>query len=121
MMTEYDLYARDLRRRVDELSDQAALIENRLRYLIAVLPVKKVLKVVDVARMQGITQVSIRQKPWLLPNFGESDYEDKPTRWNVESVMDWFDRYGRDPQKAKADWEEHEREAMRKAHDGGNV
>lgn len=110
----------ELERKIDDLSEQVRQLDTRIKYLMAVLPVKKVLKVVDVARMQGITPVSIRQKPWLLPNFGDSDYEDKPARWNVQSVMDWFDKYGRDPKQAKADWEEHEREVMRKMHDGQN-
>ena len=54
------------------------------------LGVPMVVKVADVARMEGISRSQIAGKEaYLLPNFGVSQYPDGVKRWDLDTYLTW--------------------------------
>lgn len=96
-MTKYEERIASIEKAVSEQGE-------RLRWLCEAMPVKTVFTVRDIAKMRGTTPQSLRVKPWLMPNLGKPDYEDKPMRWNLSSILKWQEKYGEHPEDARRDW-----------------
>lgn len=99
-------------KRLEGIEESLKTLNDRLAWMVQVMPVKKVLKIADIAHMQGIAPQVIRLRPWLLPNLGEPDFEDLPRRWTLESVLRWQAQYGSCPERARKDWEDKQRRLL---------
>lgn len=71
-----------LRKQVDDLT--ACVLR-----MSASLSLPDVLYVSDIARLEDLSISGIKKTPWLLPDFGESEYPNGRTRWTTRKVMEW--------------------------------
>lgn len=53
------------------------------------LVISDVLYVSDIARIEDLSVSGIKKCPWLLPNFGKSEYPEGRVRWTTETVKKW--------------------------------
>lgn len=50
---------------------------------------KNVMKIKDLAERYGYASSSMYSKPWLLPNYGKSDFETGVMRWRLTTISEW--------------------------------
>jgi hypothetical protein len=81
--------------------EQADRIEKKLDRLLAVVPQKRTVNLRDIAMEQGVPLNSVRQCPWLQPNFGESEFTGKEKRWSRDLYESWYEV---SPKERKAQW-----------------
>ena len=71
-----------LRRQVDDLTTCVLRMSASLN-----LP--DVLYVSDIARLEDLSISGIKKAPWLLPDFGKSEYPEGRCRWTTATVRQW--------------------------------
>jgi len=55
--------------------------------------------VADIARMMGCAVNTVKNKPFLLPNFGLSDFPSGRRKWRLETVMKWLEKSPEDHER----------------------
>lgn len=61
-----------------------------LKLLLQKTTMPRTVTVSDIARMEGLSVTNINErKPWILPNFGVSDYEGGKRKWDIETYSKW--------------------------------
>ena len=73
-----------LNKKVDDLTATVLRMNEQLH-------LSDVLYVKDIAKMEDLSVSGIKKAPWLLPDFGESEYPNGHTRWSVKKVREWRD------------------------------
>lgn len=83
----------DLATREDYEALKAEIEEMRacLNSIRAKLVMPEVLYVSDVAKLEDLSISGIKKSPWLLPNFGVSEYPGGRCRWTYDTVRRWRD------------------------------
>lgn len=71
-----------LRRQLDQLTDLVKILGRQVK-------ASSVLYVSDVAAMERMSVTQLKREPWLMPNFGLSDYPTGRCRWSLESYEAW--------------------------------
>ena len=78
--------ADDFKRIEDELADVKAILKS----VLVKVGAPTVLKVADIAGLEGVSRTQIVGKEaYLLPNFGISEYPDGTKRWRIETYLEW--------------------------------
>ena len=73
----------------------------------------KVVKVADIARMEGVSRSQISGKEaYLLPNFGVSEYPDGVVRWDFTTYLKWREIPVEKRRSMYVDWLEQKRKAQ---------
>lgn len=62
---------------------------------------EKVLTLNDLSARYGQHRSTISRKPWILPNFGVSDFPEGTKRWKMSTVLAWEEKT---PQQHKQEW-----------------
>ena len=76
-------------------------LEEKLDLLIESLPAKEVYTIGDICRMLQISKNQARSRPYLLPNYGVSDYPGRIRKWRVETYRAWIQT---SPTQHKQEW-----------------
>lgn len=72
-----------------KLMSKLTNLENLVMVLAKNTKAPTTVNVADVAQIEGISVTNLRaKKPWLMPNFGVSDYEGSK-RWKYETLLKW--------------------------------
>lgn len=71
-----------LKKKLDDMLLEISMLNTKLALC-------DVLYVSDVARIEGLSVSGIKKSPWLLPDFGVSQYPDGRVRWTTEKVREW--------------------------------
>ena len=71
-----------LQKKVEELTEC-------IRRMSSSLSLPDVLYVSDIARMEDLSISGIKKSPWLLPDFGRSEYPEGRCRWTTRTVNEW--------------------------------
>lgn len=75
---------------MDKLMAELHNTNTMLKLLLQKTTLPKTISVADIAQMEGVSVTSLTErKPWLLPNFGKSDFSDKKRRWKFETYAAW--------------------------------
>ena len=74
-----------LKKKLDDMLLEVSMINTKLA-------LRDVLYVSDVARIEGLSVTGIKKSPWLLPDFGVSQYPDGRVRWTADKVREWRER-----------------------------
>jgi hypothetical protein len=69
--------------------------------------------IADLAREFGISETTLRHKPWMLPHFGKADIGQHPAKWFLSTVLDWYTKTTDDERQRV--WEEMGSKERRKA------
>lgn len=71
-----------LRKQLDQLTDLVKILGRQVK-------VSTVLYVSDIASLERMSVTQIKREPWLLPDFGQSEYPTGRCRWSLEKYEDW--------------------------------
>lgn len=74
---DFDVLAREL----GEIRDLLGVVQESVL-------APDVLYVKDVAKVERLSVSGVKKEPWLLPNFGISEYPGR-TRWSFKTVREW--------------------------------
>lgn len=72
----------ELQKKIDDLTACVLRMSSSLS-----LP--DVLYVSDLAKIEDLSVTGIKKSPWLLPDFGVSEYPEGRCRWTTETVRRW--------------------------------
>lgn len=73
----------------EALKAQLDEMRSALNAISAKLVMPDVLYVSDLAKIEDLSVPGIKKSPWLLPNFGESEYPGGRVRWTSKTVREW--------------------------------
>ena len=74
----------------DAMSAKMDGLSAKLDMIAMSLGCSLVVKIADIARMEGLSRSQLCGKEaYLLPNFGRSDYPDGVKRWDMETWLKW--------------------------------
>ena len=76
-----------------ELTTTLYRIEEKLDRLLAAIPTREVICVDDICKKLQISRDSLRSRPWLLPNFGVSDFPGRKKRWDRDTWKKWSEDF----------------------------
>lgn len=85
-----DTVAAVLGEKIEALTDEVQGLRTQLSTLLAATPAKKVRTTADICRDFGYSPNTLRTSPWLLPNFGKSDFPGKTRKWKEATYQNWF-------------------------------
>ena len=88
---------------LEPLLAKLACIEERIGLIERSLPVREVYTIDDICLMLGISRNQARSRPWLLPNYGISEFPGKVKKWRVATYRTWM-RIA--PRARELDWHE---------------
>ena len=71
------------------LQNQVKELKETIMRMSMSLSLPDVLYVKDVARMEDLSISGIKKSPWLLPDFGQSEYPEGRCRWSIKKVEAW--------------------------------
>lgn len=71
-----------LRKQLDQLTDLVKILGRQVK-------ASNVLYVSDIASMERMSVTQIKREPWLLPDFGQSEYPTGRCRWSLEKYEGW--------------------------------
>lgn len=75
---------------LDALREEVENLSKLVLHLTSTMGLKKTVSVKDIAEMEGVSVSSLRGNcRYLLPNYGQSQYPDGPTRWDMEVYLSW--------------------------------
>jgi len=74
-----------LKKKLDDMLIEISMINTKLA-------LRDVLYVSDVARIEGLSVSGIKKSPWLLPDYGKSQYPDGRVRWTADKVREWREK-----------------------------
>lgn len=75
---------------LDSLREEVNNLSKLVLHLTSTMGLKKTVSVKDIAEMEGVSVSSLRGNcRYLLPNCGQSQYPDGPTRWDIEVYLSW--------------------------------
>lgn len=88
-MTQMENMDRQLQRLTSKLEQLTELWKES----VARTARRSVVTVSDIARMKGISPAHLRKvEPYLMPDFGRSQYPDGPARWDIGKFLEWDSR-----------------------------
>lgn len=65
-------------------------LNERLAYISLSCKMPETIHIADIAKLKGISRTQLVEKErYLLPNFGHSQYNDGPVRWDYQVYEDW--------------------------------
>ena len=67
--------------RLDQLTEYVSLLSEK-----ALMP--DVVYLQDIARVEGLSVPGLKKQPWLIPNFGESEYPGHK-KWKYQTFRQW--------------------------------
>jgi len=76
--------------KVPELLESNRKIENLLTQIVEALPVREYFDAGEVCSMLGVSPDQARAKPFLLPNYGQSDFPGRVKKWLPATVHVWL-------------------------------
>ena len=71
-----------LRSQIDSLTDLVKFLSRQVK-------ASSVLYVSDVASMERMSVTQLKREPWLMPDFGQSEYPTGRCRWSLEKYESW--------------------------------
>lgn len=71
------------------LQNQVKELKECIMRMSSSLSLPDVLYVKDVAQLEDLSISGIKKNPWLLPDFGKSEYPDGRCRWSTKKVQEW--------------------------------
>lgn len=77
---DFDALAKD----IDEMKALLSILQEK-----TLLP--SVVYVSDIAKVERLSITGIKKEPWLLPNFGISEYPGR-ARWSFDTYREWRSR-----------------------------
>jgi hypothetical protein len=51
---------------------------------------KEIKTIADISREYGYSRRTVERSPWLMPNWGKSDFTGQRKRWKRETYKAWF-------------------------------
>ena len=64
-------------------------IKETVNYIRLNMSIPKTVSVPDIAKLLGISERTLRDHPYLLPNNGESEFPTGYRRWTFETYLKW--------------------------------
>lgn len=65
-------------------------LNERLTFISLSCKMPETVDIADIVKIKGISRTQIMEKErYLLPNFGQSQYPDGPTRWDYQVYEAW--------------------------------
>lgn len=74
----------------DALQEQVVELKNMINVMLNRIDAPKVVKVEDIAKMEGVSKSQLNGKEqYLLPRFGVSAYPVGVRRWDLQEYLEW--------------------------------
>ncbi|MBQ7282626.1 MAG: hypothetical protein IJR16_07600 [Spirochaetales bacterium] len=74
----------------DALQEQVVELKNIINVMLNRIDAPKVVKVEDIAKMEGVSKSQLNGKEqYLLPRFGVSAYPVGVRRWDLQEYLEW--------------------------------
>jgi hypothetical protein len=81
------LISNAVRAEVSPLHEEISSLKDEVA---RIMPQERVKTVADICREFGYARHTVLRHPWLMPNWGRSDYPGRVRRWKAETYRDWF-------------------------------
>jgi hypothetical protein len=72
------------------MRDELHALRAEVSTLRAAAPGRKVKTMSDIVRDHGYSRKFVTRHPWLMPNFGRSDFDGQYKRWRPETYQSWY-------------------------------
>lgn len=82
------------------LSMQKKILEQQ-EFLLESLPIPECIDVKFICKKLKISKAKVYSSPWLMPNFGKSDYPSSTKRWKWSTWEIW---HRRNEAERRTDW-----------------
>lgn len=74
----------------DRILAELGQLNERLSFVSLSCKLPETIDISNIATIKGISRTQITEKErYLLPNFGQSQYPDGPTRWDYKVYEEW--------------------------------
>ncbi len=94
----------------DKILAELAQMNEKLAFVSLSCRMPETVDIADIVKIKGISRTQIMERErYLLPNFGQSQYPDGPTRWDYKVYEDWNRRPIADRKKEYEAFLENER------------
>lgn len=94
----------------DKILAELAQMNEKLAFVSLSCRMPETVDIADIVKIKGISRTQIIERErYLLPNFGQSQYPDGPTRWDYQVYEDWNRRPIADRKKEYEAFLENER------------
>jgi hypothetical protein len=75
--------------RLPEIADRLERIEECVRSIEKATPIKRYVDIRWICTELGCSRDWLRTRPWVLPNFGQSEVSGSPRRWKLDTWRAW--------------------------------
>lgn len=76
---------------IQQLQNEVRELRQLLALVLEAVNVRpKMISVQGIADKLGVSYMTVKKSPWLLPNWGRTDTTTSQMKWKPETVDEWF-------------------------------